>query len=58
MIVGIWTRRCRRGVWVGFISFQICSAVDETSSEGRPLDLEMAPTGLMRSGSGVDVDAV
>ena len=37
----------------------ICSGVDETSFDGRPLELEAAPTtGLMGLGFGVDVDAV
>jgi hypothetical protein len=37
----------------------ICPAVDETSFDGRLLELEAAPTaGLMRLGFGVDVDAV
>ena len=37
----------------------ICSGVDETSFNRRPLELEAAPTtSLMRLGFGVDVDAV
>ena len=37
----------------------ICSGVDEISFDGRPLDLEAAPTtGLIRLGFEVDVDDV
>lgn len=51
-------RRCSGDVCVGLSVFQIRSAVETTSDDGRALILETAPRDLGREGRAVDVDAV